>query len=454
MKYFIECTHTYHTRMNSGIQRVVRNIVRSSAALDNADDIIPVVFDGEGFSPIGKHIPYPTPVQTEQLPLPKRAIASAKRSLRWTLQTFRKVFAKLIPFQPFVTFLYAPRTQWGLSRVLLLPFGRAKGPNPQPKREWIDVKPGDVLVLLDSSWHLNIWKAVDESKRCGALIVVVIYDLIPWTSPQFCVPALVQSFNSWVRQAATRVDAVIAISETIALDFRNSLPKIAGAQQRMPAVSYFWLGSELDGEQTIDKEINPDIERVCAERLPTYVYVSTVEPRKNHGYALDAFEILWNKGIRANFVIVGRIGWKCEELVERVRNHKQFGKQLFMFNSVEDNELAYLYDNVHGLIFTSVAEGFGLPIVEGLQRGLPVFASDIPVFREIGQQGVRFVDLTKPSALTDAIAAHIESGAPRLHTPVSWLSWQDSTEQLYTRIRECLTLSGRATLKESAPATQ
>lgn len=456
MKYFIECTHTYHTRMNSGIQRVVRNIVRASASSDVADEIVPVIFEGDRFSAVDKHIPYPS--AGDQAPRrAKGKLARAKRLLVGAFQAFRKGLAKLIPYEPFVIFLYAPRTQWGLSRVLLLPFGLAPKITPAPARPEIHVEKGDVLVLLDSSWHLNLWNAVDACKQKGALVVVVLYDLIPHTHPQFCVVALAHSFNKWLRHAASRADAVVAISETVALEFQRTFPRIAGPGRALPAVSHFWLGSELDGAQSHGQPIEPEVLQVCSSGRPNYVYVSTIEPRKNHAYALSAFEILWKKGIQANFMIIGRVGWKCDDFIQRVRKHEQFGKQLFMFHALDDNQLAYIYDHVNGLVFTSLAEGFGLPVVEGLQRGLPVFASDIPVFREIGRQGVQFVDLSDPASLADAVSRHIDQGAPRLQAPVSWLSWEESTQQLFARIDEGLAPHRQARhtprLPSEAPAT-
>lgn len=441
MKYYVECTHTYHTKLNSGIQRVVRNIVRSSAAMNLAESVVPVVFEDGDFFAIDKEIPYPETVHaTTETPRLSNAVRSGKELAKRVFRATRGAVAHLIPYRPFVVFLYAPRTQWGLTRILTTPLRLVqRTAAPAPQRDPIATEKGDVLVLLDSSWHLDLWKAVDKHRQNGVKVAVVIYDLIPHSYPQFCVAALVDSFNKWVQQAVQRIDAVVAISETVANEFRSELPKIAGPQRNGPAISYFWLGSELDGERAGTKPIKPEILRIGESDVPTYIYVSTIEPRKNHRYALEAFDLLWKRGVKANFVIVGRVGWKVQDLVDRVRGHQQFGKQLFIFNDVEDNELAYLYDNVRGLIFTSVTEGFGLPIVEGLQRGLPVFASDIPVFREIGRQGVSFVDLGNPAALADAIEAHGAKGAPRLPAPVEWLTWEESTGQLFERIDACLT---------------
>lgn len=440
MKYFIECTQTYRSASNSGIQRVVRSIVGAAMEIQAKHDMVPVIFEDQHFYSIEERIRYPESVAATGS-LPAQQLATAKGGLRRLFQGFRRLVATAVPHPAVVNFVYAPPTQWGLSRIVMLPLllGRSRRARMRPpQRPPVVFAKDDVLVLLDSSWHTDLWKTVDACRRQGTTVVVVIYDLIPITHPQFCVPAVVASFTAWIKQALPRADAVVAISSTIALELQQRLSSLTGDVERAPAVSHFWLGSDLDGETAATKALDPALLQVCASAVPTYVYVGTIEPRKNHFYALSAFEALWSRGIDAHFLIIGRIGWHCEDFVRQVKAHPEFGHRLFMFNDAEDNELAHVYDSVQGLIFTSITEGFGLPIVEGLKRGLPVFASDIPVFREIGQQGVSFVDLHAPATLADALADHIVHGAARLPAPIAWLTWRDSALQLQERIEECL----------------
>ena len=67
-----------------------------------------------------------------------------------------------------------------------------------------------------------------------------------------------------------------------------------------------------------------------------------------------------------------------------LHEHVEQGKRLFWFEDASDAELDFLYSRAKGLVLASFAEGFGLPIVEGFAAGVPVLASDIPVFREVG----------------------------------------------------------------------
>ena len=443
MTFYVECTHTCHTELNAGIQRVVRNLVKHSVEARQRP-VQPVMFEGNRFVPAPLLLLDPPKAGPDSRSggAVRRAIKQALRPLidygRNVFRTFRLFLAALLPFPPLVRFLTAPHTQYGLSGLLKRPLMALRRKRGSSADLGIAVQPGDVLVLADASWHLDIWPAIAAFKRQGGLVVWLVYDLIPKTHPQFCENAFVDIFTQWADRLMTEADVIIGISRATAEKVRKALPASVAERMPPPRISHFWLGSELDGLDPENRKIRPAVQALAGEDEPFYLYVSTIEPRKNHGYALDAFDMLWRRGIKARMVIAGRVGWRCDALLERVRRHPCFGERLQMFNDLTDDELALLYRHARGLLFTSFVEGFGLPIVEALQHGLPVFASDIPVFHEIGKEGVSFVDLGDPASLAEAISRHLARGAPRLPAPVPWLSWRDSAEQFWQRLEDCL----------------
>lgn len=139
----------------------------------------------------------------------------------------------------------------------------------------------------------------------------------------------------------------------------------------------------------------PEITRLFSAGS-VYLAVGTIEPRKNHEYLLDAFELAWGAGSEARLCIIGRIDWKREALLKRICEHAEFGRRLFMFNEISDSGLQYAYGHAKALVFSSHDEGFGLPLVEAMQRGLPVMGSDIPVFHEIGGDYMAYFALQQP----------------------------------------------------------
>jgi alpha-1,2-rhamnosyltransferase len=177
------------------------------------------------------------------------------------------------------------------------------------------------------------------------------------------------------------------------------------------------------------------------ENDPYFLVVGSIEPRKNHQTVLDAFELLWQEGRAANLVIVGGNGWKSEAFIQRVQRHPLSKKRLFLLRRATDAELMLLYSKTTALIIASIAEGFGLPIVEALQRGTKVICSDIPVFREIVGEHAAFFEVTSPEALAKAVAQSIDACEPspsRSGTPtMQWLTWRESAEQLFSRVVKC-----------------
>jgi alpha-1,2-rhamnosyltransferase len=197
-------------------------------------------------------------------------------------------------------------------------------------------------------------------------------------------------------------------------------------------VSPFYLGSELD---FVNPDQRPSEAVLAVFDVPEHVFivVGSIEPRKNHGYIVDAFEQYWATGGTARLVVIGRHGWRNEAVMARMARHEFASERLFLMRDMTDSELDYAYRNASALVIASQAEGFGLPVVEAFQRGLPVLCSDIPVFREIAEGRAVFFSLSDPASLADAVVAFCaghDVAARGMRDEQPWLTWRESTEQL------------------------
>jgi len=197
-------------------------------------------------------------------------------------------------------------------------------------------------------------------------------------------------------------------------------------------IGWFHCGADLAAPPAENPRAK--IAAAVAGGAPTFLMVGTIEPRKGHQVALDAFEALWARGVDARLVVVGRRGWLEEALVASFENHPEKGRRLFWFSDADDRELSWLYDRVRAVILPSYAEGFGLPIVEAARRGRLVICSDIPVFHEVGRDGVIYFPVNDPPALADAIS-DVLSGA-RTADPAKALDvdWADAARRIVETI--------------------
>jgi len=131
---------------------------------------------------------------------------------------------------------------------------------------------------------------------------------------------------------------------------------------------------------------------------------------------------------------VGRYGWNTHALERRIRSHPEFNKRLFWLGQIGTADLRHLYKNAHSLIFASVAEGFGLPLIEAANFGLPAIVSDIPVFREVGDGAVNYFKVADSESLARQLdEALLRRKASNALPPI--LKWRQSTEQLLELIK-------------------
>ena len=151
---------------------------------------------------------------------------------------------------------------------------------------------------------------------------------------------------------------------------------------------------------------------------------------------LLAFERLWSEGSDASLIFFGRGGWRSYDLLMRLRSHPMVGRHLFWFEDGSDADLAFAYRRASALIFASRCEGFGLPLVEAMRYGLPVLASDIPVFREVGGDYPDFFRAGDDRRFRQRGSASRGTAGvgSALRNPKPWLSWSDSAQMLLQKI--------------------
>lgn len=304
----------------------------------------------------------------------------------------------------------------------------------QSSPEKIIVSRGDRFVMADAGWNdvAECRRAMETVSRKGGENILILHDIHPLLYPGLFHPENVKKFGLWVDEVVANSDALVAVSRSAAQEFLNYVA--ANGRLINPRMRIGWqhLGADFD----IDSNDVPsdEIGALCSGETPFFLSVSTLEPKKGYAVALDAFDLLWERGVDTRYVIVGRPGWNTRALERRIRSHHEYGKRLFWLGQVSGVDLGHLYKNAHSLIFASVAEGFGLPLVEAAHFGLPAIASDIPVFREVGGDAVRYFDVTDGESLARRIRESLTlrrttQALPRVRR------WREAADDLLKLIR-------------------
>jgi O-antigen biosynthesis alpha-1,2-rhamnosyltransferase len=449
-RVWIDCTGTYLGDLNTGIQRVVRNLVQYG--LQAEVPCRPAAFVWPRWYGIDWQ---PSAAREE----PRRAGDEPGSSLR-SRSAADAADSRTARLRRTVRKALVPRTlvRCGTNLVRHLAWGHRYG--------IAAFRPGDVLLLPDGTWGYPTWPSIASLHRCGVKVGVLVHDLIPVTHPQFFVPDVQRVFQAWWQAVAPRVDFFVGNSRATRDTVRDRvLTQFPQAGFTEESFSWFPMGIDLDHalpggsvRPTVRQALGSEDVAAPAEssghssprdRGAAYLTVSTIEPRKNHGLLLDAFERLWQTRPEARLCLVGKRGWLCDDLLSRVRRHPQWSQRLFWFHDLSDTELDYCYRHAKAFLFPSFIEGYGLPIVEALQRGLPVFASDIPVHREVAQDFARYFDPHRPETLAELLLDFETgrlTGEVRAAGEFQATDWNTSVRELLTT---CLRLAGHAQPKKT-----
>jgi glycosyltransferase involved in cell wall biosynthesis len=139
-------------------------------------------------------------------------------------------------------------------------------------------------------------------------------------------------------------------------------------------------------------------------RPPYFLYVGTIEPRKNLARALRAFARITPSLPEHQFVIVGQSGWKYGEILNEAGRSDLAGK-VVLTGYVPEEELPLLYNHAIALVYPSLYEGFGLPLVEAMACGTPVLTSAGSSLSEVAGDAAVLVDPLREDELAGAMSA-------------------------------------------------
>jgi glycosyltransferase involved in cell wall biosynthesis len=230
--------------------------------------------------------------------------------------------------------------------------------------------------------------------------VVTIHDLSWLTRPNLHRRRRVARSRLVVGRLARRAAAVIVPSEATAAAVQARL----GIDRRRIHLTPLAPAAEF-------RPIDAAEARAAAARLGAppgaFLFVGTVEPRKNLAGILDALAILRRESRDARLVVVGDPGWALSLTKEVAR--RGLGPTVTWLRGVGDADLAALMSAAAALVAPSFDEGFGLPVIEAMAAGLPVITSDSGGQAEIAADAALAVDAGDPGALAAAMRAVIGS---------------------------------------------
>lgn len=237
--------------------------------------------------------------------------------------------------------------------------------------------------LLFNTGHsgLDDPRYAQQVRRRGLRPIYFLHDLIPLTHPEYCrageadrhrerLRTMLQTGAGLVLNSRATERDLLAYAASEDLEVPAHVVAPIGAL-RLPAPS---PRPPLDG--------------------PYFVMLGTIEPRKNHLLLLH----LWRQMIREaahplpTLVLIGQRGWECEQVMDLLDRCPGLNAKVVERDDCDDGELSTWLHHARALLFPSFIEGYGMPLVEALAHGVPVIASDLPVFREVAGDVPDYLD--------------------------------------------------------------
>jgi len=280
---------------------------------------------------------------------------------------------------------------------------------------------GDYLLGLDfcrdRAAALDI--ALDRLQQARVPIALVLPDMLPAQHPDWFPPTIAPAFASWLQVCARRADTILCISRDAAEALRERLPEGC-----CPRIVVLPMGADLAAAAPVPLPAR----QAGALRL---LMVGTVEPRKRYAQVLDAFELLEQRGVAVDLLIVGRPGWETAALLARIRRLARGRRNLHWLDDADDATLQAAYRQSELLVMASAGEGYGLPIGEAALLGCELLLRDIPVFREVAGASASYFDGNDGPSLADAITRWIAAYGTRPDPRArGWVNWQYSAFSL------------------------
>ena len=309
--------------------------------------------------------------------------------------------------------------------------------------------PGATLVdvripvsALNFAWHRLEWPPVDwlsgavdvahsahpllvPSRR--GLKVVTIHDLDFLDHPERTDAEIRRDYPILTASHAARADLVVVVSEHTArqVESRLRIPRARMALCRPGAP--------------------PPVVNPFVERPGPILFVGTVEPRKNLPMLSAAYEAVARRRTEVPpLLIAGKQGDQSAGILEQLRSAAPAGRIEYR-GYVTDAERQRLYAEASMLVLPSLEEGFGMTLVEAMQAGVPVIASNRGALPEVvGDAGI-LVDPTSAAGVAAAIERLLDSPDERRHriaagrAQAAVFSWSDSAKTLMAAYRIAMT---------------
>ncbi len=257
---------------------------------------------------------------------------------------------------------------------------------------WYDIKiplalkkcKADVFVSADGFCSLTT-----KIPQC-----LVVHDLAFLHFPQHIHKSHLRYYKKNTRKFLQKAKSVATVSEFS----KNDIIQQYNISAEKINVVY---SAVKDFFQPVNDTVKTAIKEKFTDGKEYFLFVGAIHPRKNLYNLLKAFSI-FKKRLKSNFklVIAGRLAWKYESFMNSLKTYK-FRDDVVLTGYLDEQELAALTASAYASVYPSLFEGFGVPVLEAMQCGVPVVTSEKSSMEEISDNAALYADPSSPESIAD-----------------------------------------------------
>ena len=294
---------------------------------------------------------------------------------------------------------------------------------------WFELSIPKVL----EQYQIDVFFSPDTylSLRSDVPTLLTCHDLAYIHYPKH-IPSLVRNYYKYYfPKFHERADHIMAVSETTKKDIMHQY----GIEANKITVAYNACAESFKPLNSVEKV---NIRLQVADGKPYFIYVGSIHPRKNILRLVEAFEEFCQTDKVHHLVILGRWAWNNDVVAAKL-NRTKFPDRIKILDEIEGDISPYLAA-AEALVYVSLFEGFGLPLLEAMQCEVPVITSNRGALKEVAGDAALLVNPESVDEITAAISRIsidedlkdrlVSEGVQQLQG----FSWDSAAEVTYERL--------------------
>jgi glycosyltransferase involved in cell wall biosynthesis len=248
------------------------------------------------------------------------------------------------------------------------------------------------------------------------------------------VPFLVRRYyQHFTPRYARHVDRIFAVSQSTKQDVVNRYGIDAGRID----IAYNGVRGHF---RPLSEEEALEVRKEYSQGLPYFLFVGAMHPRKNIGRLLQAFDLFATQNDEVRLLLTGRKAWMSSD-IEEIFMKMEYSDRVSFLGYLNEEDLARVTGAAHALVYPSLFEGFGVPLLEAMTCGVPIVTSEVSCMPEIVDEAAILVDPTDIGDISAGMIRVVRDTALRQELSrkgplrASDFSWEQTSRIVYNGLR-------------------